>query len=149
MSSPPRRRTTRSQLHGRRLVEPIAFLIAVLAPCLVCAAPVTVLVQGTLFNADGTKPSGTLTVLSRPFTAADGAAVIGASKVYPFAAGVVSISLIPNAGSTPAGSCYEVTIRSTDTGVTLNETWVVPASGPATLAQVRDPTKTIPCPSVQ
>jgi hypothetical protein len=106
-------------------------------------------VLGTLYISDGTKPTGELTVLWRPFTNVAGYAVGGGSKQFPITNGAVDVSLVSNTGSTPTATCYEITIRLKDTGVTLNEIWVIPASGPVTPAQVRDSAKTPPCPSVK
>ena len=104
-------------------------------------------VVDTIFNADGTKPSGAMTILWRPFTASNNDVVGGGSKTFTITDGAVNVSLVPNASSTPANSCYEVTM--TLGGSVKTEVWSVPATGPTTLNAVRSFTLTTPCPSVK
>ena len=50
--------------------------------------------------------------------------------------GAISIPLIPNAGSNPAGTYYKVVIKLDD-GTTSEEQWVVPTTSPTTVAAIR------------
>ena len=50
--------------------------------------------------------------------------------------GVLSVALAPNANSVPAGTYYKV-VYKLDDGTTSTEYWLVPASGPTTIAAIR------------
>lgn len=60
------------------------------------------------------------------------------------AAGVVSIALVPTAGSTPAGCSYAA-VMTPQRGQVSTETWTVPGTGPVTLADIR--ASVLPTPS--
>ncbi|HVB56433.1 MAG TPA: glycosyl hydrolase family 28-related protein [Candidatus Acidoferrales bacterium] len=94
-------------------------------------------VTDTLYSPAGNTLSGTITIANNAtFTAADGTIVPkGTIATATVANGTFSVALVPNTGSTPSGSSYNV-IYSLGS-VYLNETWVVPSSGPVGLAAVR------------
>jgi hypothetical protein len=97
----------------------------------------TTTVQGTVYLANGQAATGTL-VLSWPaFTTAAGQQVTADSmNVTIPTGGAISVSLAPNLGATPAGLYYTAVYYLSD-GTTTTQYWVVPATTPATLAQVQ------------
>ena len=98
--------------------------------------PAKTLVQDTLYRGDGSVAQGTILISWPAFTSADGGAVAaGSMSVKISAGGAVSVSLVPNTGSTPASS-YKVTLRSSD-GVTSEEYWTVPAVATTTIGAIR------------
>lgn len=130
----------------------IACWISVLAALLMMAEPAfaqsLTTVADTLYNPDGTKASGTITISNNStFTAADGTVVpTGTVARAQVANGVFSVQLVPNVGSTPSGTSYTASYKL---GVTFfSETWVVPVTpNPADLADVR--TSPTPTPGIQ
>lgn len=97
----------------------------------------TTTVQGGIYQADGTPVSGTLQLSWPAFTTAAGQAVAAGRLSVPIAPdGTFSVSLAPNIGATPAGLFYTA-VYHLNTGTTSTEYWIVPATSPATLAQVR------------
>jgi hypothetical protein len=99
-------------------------------------AQVLVNVNDTLKNADGTNASGRLVISWDPFTTAAGVTIDGGTISYTITNGAINLSLTPNIGATPTGTSYRAQYFLTS-GASYRETWVVPASGPATIAQVR------------
>jgi hypothetical protein len=100
-------------------------------------APTTTTVQGTVYLANGHASSGTLFVSWPAFTTAGGQAVAADSTTVTIAAdGFVSVNLVPNLGSTPAGLYYTAVYYLSD-GTTNTQYWVVPAAAQASLAQVQ------------
>jgi hypothetical protein len=57
-------------------------------------------------------------------------------------AGVFSVGLVPNTGSTPTGTSYQVKYKVSDQWFT--ETWIIPQTSPVNLADVRSLTPPIP-----
>lgn len=112
------------------------------------ASPAQVLTQisDTLYNADGTTASGRIVISWDPFSTADSSTIDGGTISYTIPAsgvdaGKVDIYLAPNVGATPSGTSYQ-TRYYLASGASYTETWVVPAIGPVTIADVR--TSTIP-----
>ncbi len=102
-------------------------------------------VTDTIYNADGSKPSGTLVATNlSTFTSADNFVIAAGSKVTAtITNGLFSIQLVPNAGSNPSGTSYAVNYYLP--GLSMTETWVVPSSvPPVNLAAVRVLTAPIP-----
>lgn len=123
---------------GRKIgIAVIAFAAMTLAPARALAVTSTT-VSDTVHNPDGSTPSGTLVVHNNAtFTAADGTVVPkGLVAVVSVTSGAFTVNLVPNAGSTPAGSSYNAVYNLGQTYLT--ETWVVPSSAtPVNLMQVR------------
>ncbi len=94
-----------------------------------------VTISDTLRNADNTLASGRLEISWPAFRTADGFTVAPGRKSYTVTAGVVSFSLFPNVGATPAGTSYTVDYYLTSGAG--REYWVVPATGPVTIASIR------------
>jgi trimeric autotransporter adhesin len=102
----------------------------------------TTTVQDTVYSADGTLATGTVLVSWNAFTTAGGESVAaGSASATIGAAGVLTMMLAPNAGSTPMGSYYTAVFHLGD-GTTSREYWVVPVmvpgGGPATLAAIKN-----------
>ncbi len=97
----------------------------------------TTTVQGTVYLASGAPGSGTLQLSWPAFTTASGDAVAAGRTIATIGAnGFVSVSLVPNLGSSPAGLFYTAVYNMSD-GTASTEYWVVPAATQATIAQVR------------
>ncbi len=107
-------------------------------------------VSDTIHAPDGSLPSGKIVMRSKStFTAADGTVVFsGSVATATVTNGTFSVSLIPNAGSTPSGTSYSAIYMLA--GVPYREeTWVVPASAtPVDLSAVRSATLSGPSGSV-
>ncbi len=77
-------------------------------------APATTLVQDTVYSASGQPASGVLLLSWTQFTTADGHAIAAGSRTVTIGSnGVVSIALVPNAGSDPP-SYYRATLKLSD-----------------------------------
>ncbi len=88
----------------------------------------TTTVTDTVYRADGTLASGTVVVSWNAFTTSLGQSVpSGSTSATIGANGVMTVSLVPNAGSTPMGSYYTA-VYHLDDGTVSREFWVVPAS---------------------
>ena len=97
----------------------------------------TVRIQDTLFNADGSKVKGRLTIEWKGFTASDGTTLATGSVTVKIVQGVLIVDLVPNDNSTPPGTSYTVTYLL-DSGKRFVETWSVPESAtPLTVSDVR------------
>jgi len=121
---------------------------------LASAAHAQTLVQiaDTLYNADGSTANGRMVISWDPFTTSDNATIDGGTISYTIPAsgvdaGKIDVSLAPNIGAIPSGTSYRVRYYLAN-GASYLENWVVPASGPATIAQVRTLTTPIPIPTV-
>jgi hypothetical protein len=100
------------------------------------AIPLTRL-QDTLYNANGSKVEGTVTIQWRGFTASDGSTVAGSSINVKIVQGVLLVDLTPNEAATPSGTSYQVSYLLNN-GARSTETWLVPESPtPVTVSQVR------------
>lgn len=99
--------------------------------------PAMTTVSDTIYRADGTPAQGTLVISWPAFITAGGTAVAaGRTNVTLGAQGALSVALVPNAGSNPAGVYYTVVYQLSDNTV-KTEFWSVPTSSPANLATVR------------
>ncbi len=113
-------------------------LLGMACAWLACAQTLsTTTVQGTVYLASGAPASGTLQLSWPAFTTAAGAAVAAGRTTATIGTdGFVSVNLVPNLGSTPAGLYYTAVYNLSD-GSTSTEYWVVPSAAQATIAQVR------------
>lgn len=103
-------------------------------------APATVTVSDTVYTSAGALFTGNMTISWPSFTSPDNKEVIGSSRLVSVTAGVLSVALVPNVGSKPAGTSYRVTFAGD------LQFWVIPASGPVTIAAIR--TTRAPTPSI-
>lgn len=88
----------------------------------------TTLVTDTIYRADGTTATGTVIVSWQAFTTALGQTVpSGSASAAISNGGVMTISLVPNAGAIPMGSYYTA-VYHLDDGTVSREFWVIPAS---------------------
>jgi len=88
----------------------------------------TTTVTDTVYRADGTAATGTVIVSWQAFTTAAGESVpSGSTSATIGANGAMSVSLVPNAGSTPMGTYYTA-VYHLDDGTVSREFWVVPVS---------------------
>jgi len=102
----------------------------------------TTTVQDTVYSADGTPATGSVVVSWNAFSTAGGQSVAaGSTSATIGSGGVLTMSLAPNAGSTPMGSYYTAVFHLGD-GTTSREYWVVPVTVPgggvATLAAIKN-----------
>lgn len=107
----------------------VSVLLAVAAavPALMHGQVTTTTVQDTVYSANGAPAQGTVNVSWAAFTTAGGSAVpegTTAATIGP--GGVLSVSLVPDAGATPFGSYYTAVFHLSD-GTTSRQYWVVPA----------------------
>jgi hypothetical protein len=94
-------------------------------------------VVDTVYMADGSDAQGILVITWPAFITASGTAVAaGVLDVTLGSNGALNVALEPNTGATPPGVYYTV-VYQLEPGEVRTEYWAVPASSPATLAQVR------------
>ena len=98
-------------------------------------AQTTVNINDTLRNADNTLASGRLEIFWPAFKTADGFTVAPGRFSYTVTNGVVNLNLFPNTGGTPSGTSYRVDYYLTSGAG--REYWVVPATGPVTIGDIR------------
>ncbi len=92
-------------------------------------SPSTTTISDVVYRADGTLAGGTLLISWPTFSTAAGQSVAaGRTSVTLAAGGVLSVALVPNTGSTPAGTFYTVVYQLDDgTVLCLNaSTWAKP-----------------------
>lgn len=128
---------------ARRGLMLLVVLVAMMAGWmnLAEAQVATTTVQDTVYSANGTPASGTVLVSWNAFTTAGGQSVpSGNLSATIGAGGVLTIALVPNAGSMPMGSYYTAVYHLSD-GTTSREYWVVPVTvaggGAVTLAAIK------------
>jgi hypothetical protein len=94
-------------------------------------------VRDTLYNADGSRTAGQVEITWNGFRSADGKTIAAGKITRRITDGVLDLALVPNAGTTPAGTSYAVTYLLAS-GLSYSETWAVPQSDtPVSLAAVR------------
>ena len=94
-------------------------------------------VQDVLYNADGTRTDGTVSISWKGFTASDGSTLTTNTIDVRIVQGLLNVELVPNENATPTGTSYQVSYLL-DNGSRFFETWVVPESPtPVTVSQVR------------
>ncbi|MBS1806353.1 MAG: hypothetical protein JST28_23665 [Acidobacteria bacterium] len=115
----------------------LGILWTMLSPGALAQLISTTTVQGTVYLANGSPGSGTLQVSWPAFTTASNQAVAAGRLTTNIGAdGFVSVNLMPNLGSSPAGLFYTAIYHMKD-GTTSTEYWVVPAAEQASIGQVR------------
>ena len=99
--------------------------------------PATTIITDHVYRGDGTLAGGTLLISWPTFSTSTGQSVAaGRKSVTIGAGGTVSVSLVPNTGSNPAGTFYTV-VYQLDDGTVKTEFWVVTSNSPTTIAAVR------------
>jgi hypothetical protein len=94
-------------------------------------------IQDTLFKADGTRFSGTVTIHWNTFDAANIGAVVQQSRSIQILNGNLQVQLAPNAGAPAPANSYTVMYQS-DGREQFTETWTVaPSATPLKVADVR------------
>lgn len=94
-------------------------------------------IQDTLFNADGTRFNGSLTISWSTFDVANAGTVVEQSRVVPVINGNLLVQLVPNATAPPPANIYTVVYQSSGSRQ-FTENWTVPVSAmPLTVAGVR------------
>ena len=94
-------------------------------------------IQDTLFRADGTRFTGTVTIHWNTFDVTNTGTIVQQSKVVQVQNGNLQVQLSPNAGAQPPANTYTVNYQS-DGLEQFAETWTVPVSAtPLRVADVR------------
>jgi hypothetical protein len=94
-------------------------------------------IQDTLFKADGTRFTGTITIQWVTFDTTNPGTVVQQSTSVDVANGLLQVQLVPNSTAAPPANVYTVHYQS-DASQQFTETWTVPAgTTPLTVAQVR------------
>lgn len=94
-------------------------------------------IQDTLFKADGTRFTGTLTIQWSTFDATNVGTIVQQSKSVTVTNGNLYVQLVPDASAAAPANVYTVHYQS-DADQQFTETWTVPASTqPLTVASVR------------
>jgi hypothetical protein len=123
---------------SRRLERLFYCLISILvAVKLAHAGPAKTVIADVVYRADGSAAAGSMIITWLDFTSADGYAVAAGNMTLAIGAGgAISVALVPNAGSTPAGTFYKV-VYKLDDGTTSTEYWSVPSASPTTIGAIR------------
>lgn len=119
-------------------------LLILLLFCMPLLAQQKTTVTGTVLSPSGAPVTGKVTVTNAvSFVSSDGYYIAAGTKTVASINldGTYSVSLIPNADSTPALTYYEVTYALSGNYSKQEEYWVVPATGPVTVKQVVSYTK--------
>jgi hypothetical protein len=94
-------------------------------------------IQDTLFRADGTRFSGTLTINWVTFDATNVGTIVQQSRTVQVVNGNLQVQLVPNATATPPANIYTVNYQSGGFQQ-FTENWTVPVSTtPLTVSAVR------------
>lgn len=131
-----------SNLFGK-LKSPGAAVAALVVICaLVSGQSGPTTIQDTLFDADGQRYNGTLTIQWSTFNAANGGTYVQQRQTVPIVNGNLLVQLAPNNLASPPANTYTVLYQS-DGDQQYTETWTVPASTtPLKVSQVRIGTST-------
>jgi hypothetical protein len=103
------------------------------------AGPNTTLIQDFLFDGGGNPICVPITFqASQNFISPDGYQIDGKPFVVGTGSdGFLSVSLVPNLGSSPVGTFYNVTYKPSPAGPVTRQTWIIPQSGmPLNIATV-------------
>ena len=100
-------------------------------------------IQDTLFNADGTRFNGSLTIQWSTFDATNIGTIVQQSRTVAVVNGNLLVQLVPNATAQPPANVYTVQYQS-DGREQFTETWTVPVSAvPLSVSVVRTGSRTI------
>ncbi len=98
--------------------------------------PALTTISDTVYRADGTAASGTVLISWPSFQTAGGDEVAAGNLAVTIGPqGSFTAQLVPNVGSSPAGTYY-VVVFQLDDGTVRTEYWAVPATSPTTIAAV-------------
>jgi hypothetical protein len=114
-------------------------ILAATALCAVAFAQTTGLttIQDTLFKADGTRFTGTLTIQWSTFDSTNVGTIVQQSKTVDVVNGLLQVQLAPNSLAVAPANVYTVHYQS-DASQQFAETWTVPPSTtPLAVASVR------------
>lgn len=126
----------RSLLKKIKSLSPAAFLVSVLCGTISGQSALTT-IQDTLFDADGQRYNGSLTIQWSTFDTSNPGTIVQQSQTVQVVNGNLLVQLAPNNTATPPANVYTVLYQS-DGDQQYSETWTVPASTtPLTVAQVR------------
>jgi trimeric autotransporter adhesin len=93
----------------------LLFLLILLSAIAIAATPGVTTISDTVYRADGLPASGTVLISWPAFnTAANQAVAAGTLSVNLGSQGALTLDLVPNAGSTPAGTLYRVVYKLDD-----------------------------------
>jgi hypothetical protein len=99
--------------------------------------PSTTTISDVVYRADGSLAGGVLLISWPTFSTAAGQSVAAGRKSVTLGpGGALSVALVPNTGSVPAGTFYTV-VYQLDDGTVKTEYWSVTSTSPATIAAVR------------
>ncbi len=117
----------------------LVLAVAVMVLRLQAQGPATTTISDTVYRADG-NPAGGVLLISWPAFTTSGGQTVAAGKTSATlgSGGALSVALVPNTGATPTETLYTV-VYQLDDGTAKTEYWLVPATSPATVAQVRTP----------
>ena len=119
-----------------RLFYLLAFLLMGLSTTW-SQAPNTTTISDVVYRADGNVAGGTLLISWPTFSTALGQAVAAGKKSVTLGSGgTLTVALVPNTGTTPAGTFYTV-VYQLDDGTVKTEFWTVTSTSPTTIAAVR------------
>jgi hypothetical protein len=119
-----------------RLVTIIVIALLALASANASAAPPLTRISDTLYKADGTPFTGTVTISWRSFVAANSTSIPTNSITVRINGGVLSLRLVPTVNA--YGTAYYMVRFNADGQVQFNQIWSVPAtSAPVTLKDIR------------
>src|SRR6266700_3101247 len=103
----------RSMRHLSKQPTPLAGTIIAAALCgLAFAQSGLTTIQDTLFKADGTRFSGTLTIEWSTFDSTGIGTIVKQSKSVPVVNGNLQVQLVPNAAAAAPGNVYTVHYQS-------------------------------------
>ncbi len=105
----------------------IARIVFAIAACVPALGQTLTTIQDTLFKADGTRFSGSLTIHWTTFDAANLGTVVQQSRSVTVVNGNLQVQLAPNANATAPANVYTVFYQS-DGRNQFAETWTVPVS---------------------
>jgi len=111
-------------------------IVVLLALASAFAAPTLTTIQDVLYNADGSRFNGILTISWASFQTGDRTPILSNTKTYPIVNGNLYVQLTPSTGATPVAE-YIVTYYSSGSAQ-YQEVWNVPSAAQSlTVASVR------------